>query len=65
MVVAESRDEARIVLTAFLEDGALGRAGSTVVIEECLFGQEVSIHAFADGESIVSLTPSCDPERRV
>ena len=63
VVVAESRDEARIVLTAFLEDGALAGAGSTVVIEECLFGQEVSIHAFADGDSIVSLAPSCDHKR--
>jgi phosphoribosylamine--glycine ligase len=63
VVVAQSRDEARMVLNTFLEDGALGRAGSTVVIEECLFGQEISIHAFVDGASIYSLAPSCDHKR--
>lgn len=63
VVVAHSRDEARMVMTAFLEDHALGSAGSTVVIEECLVGQEVSILAFVEGESILMLAPSCDHKR--
>jgi phosphoribosylamine--glycine ligase len=63
VVVAQSRDEARMVLTAFLEDQALGSAGSTVVIEECLTGQEVSILAFTDGVSVLPLAPSCDHKR--
>jgi phosphoribosylamine--glycine ligase len=63
VVVAQSRDEARIVLTAFLEDQALGSAGSTVVIEECLTGQEVSVLALTDGTTVVPLVPSCDYKR--
>lgn len=63
VVVVENRDEARLVLTAFLEDRALGQAGATVVIEECLFGQEVSVHALVSGEAIVSLPTSCDHKR--
>ena len=63
VVVAQSRDEARIVLTAFLEDKALGAAGSTVVIEECLVGQEVSILAFVERENVLMLAPSCDHKR--
>lgn len=63
VVVAQSRDEARIVLTAFLEDQALGAAGATVVIEECLTGQEVSILAFVEGENVLMLSPSCDYKR--
>jgi phosphoribosylamine---glycine ligase len=63
VVVALSRDEARYVLTAFLEDRALGQAGTTVVIEECLVGQEVSVHALVSGESIVALPTSCDHKR--
>lgn len=63
VVVTQSRDEARIVLTAFLEDKALGAAGSTVVIEECLVGREVSILAFVEGETVRMLAPSCDHKR--
>ncbi len=63
VVVAQSQDEARIVLTAFLEDRALGAAGSTVVIEECLVGQEVSILAFVERGNVLMLAPSCDHKR--
>ena len=63
VVVAQSRSEAQMVLTAFLEDQALGPAGSTVVIEECLTGQEVSVLALTDGTAVVPLTPSCDHKR--
>ena len=63
VVVAISREEARTVLTAFLEDGALGPAGQTVVIEECLVGQEVSVLALTDGTTVVPLPPACDYKR--
>ena len=63
VVVAQSRDEARMVLTAFLEDQALGAAGATVVVEECLTGQEVSVLALTDGTTVVPLSPSCDHKR--
>jgi phosphoribosylamine--glycine ligase len=64
VVVAESRGEAQAVLTAFLEDDALGPAGRTVVVEECLRGQEVSIFALVDGERMV-LLPSASDYKRV
>lgn len=35
-------------------DGAFGEAGSQVVIEECLVGQEASILAIVDGDTIVA-----------
>jgi phosphoribosylamine---glycine ligase len=63
VVVAQSRDEARTVLSAFLEDRALGAAGATVVIEECLTGQEVSVLALTDGTTVVLLAPACDHKR--
>jgi phosphoribosylamine--glycine ligase len=62
-VVTRDRDEARIVLNAFLEDRALGVAGSTVVVEECLTGPEVSVLALVDGETVRALAPSCDHKR--
>lgn len=63
VVVAQTRDEARLVLNAFLADGALGAAGRTVVIEECLVGPEVSLFGLTDGESVVALPPACDHKR--
>jgi phosphoribosylamine--glycine ligase len=63
VVIANDRDEAYRVLSAFLEDRALGEAGATVVIEEYLTGQEVSVLALTDGETIVPLPPACDYKR--
>jgi len=63
VVIVSSRDEAFSVLSAFLEERALGDAGATVVIEECLVGQEVSVFALTDGEVVVPLTPACDYKR--
>lgn len=62
-VVAESRAEARLVLTALLEDDALGAAGRTVIIEERLKGPEFSIFAVTDGEGLVMLPPVRDFKR--
>ncbi len=63
VVIAPNRQEAQTVLTAFLEDRALGQAGQRVLIEECLAGQEVSVFALTDGETVVTLPPACDYKR--
>ncbi len=63
VVIANDSDEAYRVLSAFLEDRALGEAGATVVIEEYLTGQEVSVLALTDGETIIPLPPACDYKR--
>lgn len=44
--------------------GAFGESGSTVVIEEYLEGEEASIFALCDGESVVML-PSAQDHKRV
>ena len=63
VVVANSRAEAQVVLTAFLDEDALGPAGRTVVIEERLDGGEISIFAVTDGERFVTLPPVRDFKR--
>jgi phosphoribosylamine--glycine ligase len=63
VVIVRDRDEAFHVLTAFLEDRALGEAAATVLVEEFLRGQEVSLLALTDGETIVPLPPACDYKR--
>ena len=60
VVVAKTLDEAESVLTAFLEDQALGPAGQTVVIEERLTGHEVSVLALSDGTRVVQLPAATD-----
>ncbi|HEY5648100.1 MAG TPA: phosphoribosylamine--glycine ligase, partial [Nitrospiria bacterium] len=39
---------------------AFGEAGNTVLVEECLIGQEVSFLVFTDGETIVPMPSSQD-----
>lgn len=60
VVVAQSREEAEAAIRAFLVDATLGSAGASLLIEEFLSGQEMSAIAFVDGETVVSLLPSCD-----
>ncbi len=43
--------------------GLFGVAGEQVVIEECLVGEEVSVLAVTDGETIVPLLPAQDHKR--
>jgi len=44
-------------------DGAFGSAGARVVIEECLVGEEASIFAFLDGETIKFVASAQDHKR--
>lgn len=44
-------------------DGAFGAAGARVVIEECLMGEEVSLFALSDGETIIELGSAQDHKR--
>lgn len=63
VVVATSRDEAVAALTAFLKDAVLGAAGRTVLIEECLVGDEVSVLVLTDGKRVCLLPPARDHKR--
>jgi phosphoribosylamine---glycine ligase len=51
-------------LEEIMGDMIFGEAGSSVVIEELLDGQEVSIHAFCDGHTAV-LFPSAQDHKRI
>ena len=58
VTVAETIDQAEKAIFDALEDNAFGAAGSSVVIEDFLEGEEASILALIDGENIVLLASS-------
>ena len=63
VVVAATVEEAEAAIASFMEDGSLGVSGRTVVIEECLFGEEVSLFALCDGVHVISLGAAQDHKR--
>jgi phosphoribosylamine--glycine ligase len=60
VVVARTRDEAEAAVLEMLAGNALGSAGSQVVIEEYLEGEEASFLAFTDGKRIIPLASAQD-----
>lgn len=62
-VVCATRAEARSAATAMLESGEFGRAGSEIVIEAFLQGEEVSVFALTDGTDAVLLPAAQDHKR--
>ena len=62
-VVCATRDEARDAATAMLGEGALGKAGSEILVEEFLEGEELSVLAITDGQHFAVLPPAQDHKR--
>ncbi len=60
VVVAQSIDEAIAALDNIMRDKAFGEAGNSVVIEECLIGEEASLLCFCDGKHAVALPSAQD-----
>jgi phosphoribosylamine--glycine ligase len=60
VVVARTVEEAEEAVRQAMEERVFGAAGEEVVIEECLFGQEMSLMAFVDGETVRPMEPAQD-----
>lgn len=63
VIVAESKQEACVAVDSILTNKKFGSAGESVVIEELLKGEEVSVLAFCDGKTIKAMLPSQDHKR--
>jgi len=63
VVVAATRTEAREAVRAMLEGDAFGAAGSRVVVEEFLDGEELTLMAFTDGKAVIPMVPAQDHKR--
>ena len=63
VIIAETDEEAIAAVKDMLEGNAFGESGHEIVIEEMLYGEEVSIHAIVSGDDYVCLPPSQDHKR--
>jgi len=63
VIIPQTKDEAHAALKDIMLDREFGDAGSSVVIEEFLEGEECSILTFSDGHAIASLPPAQDHKR--
>ena len=60
VTVAKTLEEAEAALERMMREKVFGEAGSCVVIEEFLQGQELSLMAFVDGETVLPMVPVQD-----
>jgi phosphoribosylamine--glycine ligase len=63
VVIAKSRDEAMSVAAGMFSGKMVGEAGSRVVLEECLKGDELSFLVLSDGERVAPLVAAQDHKR--
>ena len=63
VVIAESHAEAATAIRQMMAEKVFGEAGATVLIEEFLEGEELSIHAVTDGKNLVILPGAQDHKR--
>jgi len=63
VIIAYNLDEAVKAITSCLVDLKFEEAGATVLIEEFLVGEEVSLLAFCDGDRALPLVPAQDYKR--
>lgn len=60
VIIAEDFETAEKTIRDMIDGGAFGEAGANVLIEECLFGEETSIHVIISGKDYVILPTSQD-----
>lgn len=63
VVVAASEAEALAAIDAMMDARAFGEAGASIVIEECMTGDEISLFALCDGETALPLGSAQDHKR--
>ena len=60
VIVCQTVEEALDAVNLILVNESFGDAGSKIVVEECLQGEEASYLVFTDGENIISMPSSQD-----
>lgn len=63
VILPSSHDEAAETLRSILLEGRFGAAGATVLLEERLYGPELSVLAFSDGKTLRVMPAAQDHKR--
>lgn len=63
VIVAMTLDEAFEAVDSILVEGSFGKAGSCIIVEEFLEGEEASFFALVDGENALPLESAQDHKR--
>lgn len=63
VIVADNQAEASAAVRLIMDERAFGAAGDAVIIEERLEGEEVSVLAFTDGQTVLPMVASQDHKR--
>ena len=63
VIVAATVEEAKQAVVDMMQGGKFGKSGARVLIEECMFGREVTVLCFCDGKTIVPMVASQDHKR--
>jgi len=60
VIITQTRDEAENAIRSLMHDKELGDAGNRILIEDYLSGEEASLLAFTDGETILLMDSAQD-----
>jgi phosphoribosylamine--glycine ligase len=63
VAICQTTEEALTTLKEYFQDKVFGDAGSNIVIEEFMQGEEASVFAMCDGSDYVLLSPAQDHKR--
>src|SRR5256714_9698215 len=63
VVICKSKEETTTVASEMLSGKMLGEAGTKVIVEECLKGEELSFLVISDGERVAPLVAAQDYKR--
>lgn len=63
VIICSTLDEANEAIDSMIHEKVFGEAGSIVVVEECLKGEEASFIALTDGKTVLQLPESQDHKR--
>ena len=63
VLLTKTVDEAVAAIDTIMEDKVFGAAGDRIVIEEFMEGEEASVLAFTDGETIIPMVAAQDHKR--
>jgi len=63
VIIPESFEEAKNAIVGFLDAGVMGEAGRTILLEEELVGEEISLFGITDGSGLAVLATAQDHKR--